>query len=190
MSSLTFRILTRVYRVGSSCYGLTTDFRIAPAFAAASFCRQTFKVHLQLWSPPCFARAAVFLHALPRNFAFVFILLHNLRKVFLCLSVVMFCILVPFSFLTKVPCRTSSPQFATANRMNKSLLVLSCLSTFPSFQLKAQEESIHILQKEFRVLHRFRTASISSMTTSSVMSLFLCLLYNSAVRSSTSVPSS
>ena len=60
-----FRMLTRGYCVGSSSCGLepcVTDFRIAPAFAAASFCAITV-VHLQV-DPnfPSFRTCGCFLH--------------------------------------------------------------------------------------------------------------------------------
>ena len=181
-----FRMLTAGYRVGSSGCGsepCTTDFRLPPTFAAASVCRFAV-VHfnpnsLLFRTCGCFLACTNGNH---RLYPSVFYTTSDM--LLLCFAVVMlrgFKIYALWMFFL----------FATANCLSESLPVESLFKGFFLSACNPGRIDPHV-QKDFPFALCSLQASncvISSMIMSSVMSVFPYVLYNTAVRSSTSVPS-
>ena len=118
-------------------------------------------------NPPCFVRAAVVLRALTAICVFYQIFCAFCELFFLCFSVEMLLLIDILCFLdSNMPHDLLCFNFATANCLSESSTVLSFLSTFPSFLCVALTQVV----------------VISSITRSSVMSVFPDSLYNSVVR--------
>ena len=128
-----------------------------------------------------FVRAAVFLHALTELCVLIPSICTTSKITLECFSVMMLRVLVYITFKTEVPFQNPL-DLPLQNRMSESSPAPLFLSTFWSFLRITPAE---LLQTDFPFalpsLH-FSHRDVSSMTMSSVMSLFPCFLYNSAVR--------
>ena len=171
------RMFTRGYRVGSAGCGLS-NVRMTSALRLPLLRRHVVGF---LWCTcnaiPAFhffVRATVFLHALTVICVFDPSICTCCELLFLCFSVVR---LPGFIFC--------------ALWIERSLLVLLFLPTFPSCLACSPGRIGPHLQKDSALAwcsSQISHCVISSMIRCSLMSVFPCLLYNSTVRASTSVP--